>query len=101
MAELTKKIHGKRGINWYVARHVKVSKGLAAVAGPIYARAKAVKALHTETGASFVGIEEGDVDWYVFLDDNRGLDQAFAIEFGHFDKDGNWIDGIHALKPKG
>ena len=100
MAHLTKKINGNRGINWYVARHVDVAKGVDAVAGPIYARAKAKHAVHRRTGASYVGIDWNATDAIIFLDDERGLDQAFAIEFGHIDpKSGEWVEGIHALMP--
>ena len=89
---------GIEAINYYVARHVVVSKGLAAVAGPIYAKAKAKHAIHKDQGHSYVGIDQGDVDYYIYLDDDRGLDQALAIEFGYTHHiTGEWVHGIRAL----
>lgn len=37
---------------------------------------------HVDTGASYVDVEHGDIDWYVVLSDERGEKAALSIEFG-------------------
>ena len=104
MAELNMKLRGGKyvgieAINYWVARHKNVRIAVAGIGGPMAAKAKAIHAMHKDTGASYVGGEMGSTDYIIYLDDERGLDQAFAIEFGHYDKRlGRWVDGIHAIK---
>lgn len=84
-------------MNFYVARHHEVQRKLAQEAGRIFSKTKAIHAMHRDTGASYVGLEHGWVDWHIFLDDTRGVNAALSIEYGHTTKDGTWVEGIHAL----
>ena len=89
---------GIEAINYWVARHRNVDIALSTTAGPIYSRAKTIHAANRDQGHSYVGIEKGDVDYYVFLDDDRGADAAMSIEFGHTHPDtGEWVPGMYAL----
>jgi hypothetical protein len=59
------------------------------------ARAEAILAAHRVTGASRITVD-GDVDYFVSLDDARGYPAAAAIEYGR--KRRGVTSGIHALR---
>lgn len=88
-----------------VALHKDVQLRLDKEAEKIHARAEVNLAKHRDTGNSFVGIEEGDIDRYIFLEDpprwrwtkdgqyREDEGAAGAIEFGHQAPDGSWVEG--------
>lgn len=45
-------------------------------------RAEANLAIHRNSGNSQIKVEHGKIDWYVVLDDERGLKAAMSIEYG-------------------
>lgn len=94
-----------------IAHHASVHASLAKAAHALHAKAAMRLAAHRDTGASHVGIEQGDhLDWYVFLEDaepaaqtegpspNRsGKRSALSIEFGHKTRDGGRVGGLFIL----
>ncbi len=66
-------------------------------------RAEAILAEHHHDGDAYIDIEDGRVDWYVVLSDERGQAAALSIEFGregHRNDDGELVgqmDGLHIL----
>ncbi|GAB3830202.1 DUF5403 family protein [Kribbella italica] len=65
-------------------------------------RAEAGLAEHHHDGDAEIDIEDGGVDWYVVLSDERGQLAALSIEFGRepYEKDGELVggmDGLHIL----
>ncbi|MGU3502409.1 DUF5403 family protein [Mycobacterium sp. C31M] len=54
-------------------------------------------AAHRDTGAAEVTATEGDVDWFVNLEDEAAL----SIEFGHWTKEGSdsyrFVPGLYVL----
>lgn len=66
-------------------------------------KASQVLANHRDQGHSKIVVDQGDIDSYVVLDDTRGLGAALSIEFGHEDKNGNYIPGpapLHKAFPE-
>lgn len=78
--------------------HLEGVKGAAVdAAAPILGRARAIHAAHRDTGNSSVNLVLGHkTDAYVALDDPDG--NALAIEKGHFNPEGEFVDGIHCLR---
>lgn len=92
-----------------IAMHKTVQRRLDAESRKIQARAEANLAKHRDTGNSFIGIAEGDVDRYVFLEDpprwrwtkdgqyREDPGAAWDIEHGHQAPDGSWVEGTWVL----
>jgi len=75
-----------------LAHTVEVRKGLHRGAKIIAGRAKSNLSMHRDTGAAYIGSEQHDLDWVVFLGDRdpggkpasrTGKRSALSIEFGH------------------
>ncbi|QDH92971.1 hypothetical protein SEA_STEPHIG9_17 [Mycobacterium phage Stephig9] len=86
------KLYGRRYINTVVDHLPGVHAAVGEAAKDAYKRSKARLAMHTDTGNAKVTLTEGDVDWFVNLDDKA----AVSIEFGH------WVKGKYEdpAKPK-
>lgn len=88
-----------------VALHKDVQRKLDIEAEKIHGRAEVNLAKHRDTGNSNVGIEEGDVDRYIYLEDpprwrwtkdgqyREDPGAAWEIEHGHMAPDGSWVEG--------
>lgn len=87
----------KKELNTAVSRHVAVKARTKRLAMGVADRAAARHAQHHDTGDSFIGLEHGDVNWYISLNDERGLQRAWNMEFGWHDKNGEFHDGVHSL----
>lgn len=96
MATIYRRIGGRK-LTKVIATHAKVQETLDAIALKHGILAEANLRAHEDTGASRITIEEGDVDRYVVLDDDRGQDAAMSIEFGRQLPDGRRSDGAWAL----
>src|SRR5690606_38817710 len=66
----------------YFAKLPGVRAELARVAKQGGARAEAILAAHHHEGHARIVVDSGVLDWYVALDDTRGLQAALWIEFG-------------------
>lgn len=73
---------GRRNVEEIVARHVEVQTDLENRAWAIALRAEAELLAHKQDGDAYIDLVHGDIDYYVVLDDSRGLDAALSIEFG-------------------
>lgn len=93
-----------------LAHHVSVHRALHQAAYELHWRAFERLAAHRDTGASRVGIEQGDyLDWYVYLEDTEsrksegptqnasGKRSALSIEFGHLTRSGSRVGGLFVL----
>jgi len=69
-----------------LAHHSTVSHELQRQARMAGTRASVMLAGHRQDGNARIGVEKGDLDWYVFLDDERGLQAAMTIEYGRKDR---------------
>lgn len=87
----------EKGFNEMLAHHPDVQANLKRRASRVAERAAARHAAHRDTGDSYITLEHGDVDWYIVLNDERGLEHAWNIEYGQTDRDGEFRDGIHTL----
>ncbi len=79
---------GRRGIEYIAAMHVDTQHELETRAWEIALRAEANLLAHKADGHAEILLLHGDVDYYVALDDSRGLNAALSIEFGR----AGWID---------
>ncbi|MFF4244306.1 DUF5403 family protein [Streptomyces sp. NPDC001822] len=93
---------GKRQLEKRVAVLPGVQAALEEVQFEIAARAEALLLAHRQEGHATIDVENGDVDKYVILDDERGKKAALSIEYGRAeqvvvrkDKDGQpYLDVI-------
>jgi hypothetical protein len=60
-------------------------------------RAKTSLALHKHDGDAKITTTEGDVDWFVNLDDTAGQSAALSIEFGHRSKSGKLVPALYII----
>ena len=74
-----------------------VRRALKKEANRIEAMASGVLSQHRQEGHARITVTKGKLDYYVNLDDTRGDKAAAAIEYGHMDPRGFWVEGIHAL----
>ncbi|QXE37123.1 DUF5403 family protein [Streptomyces sp. GMY02] len=65
-----------------LSRHQDVQDELERVAFEIAVRAEEILIQHRADGDSSIEVEEGDVDKYVVLSDERGQKAALSIEYG-------------------
>jgi hypothetical protein len=81
MAEVFRRVGGKK-LTKIVALHRTVQSRLdqEAVEGAYRAEAELIQ--HRQDGHASIDVEEGKVDRYVVLDDERGLKAALSIEYG-------------------
>lgn len=83
--------------NDLIAHLVGVKGAVVDAASPILGRARANLAARRDTGNASVHLALGQqTDAYVVLEDPGG--NALAIEAGHFDKDGNHVEGLRVLR---
>lgn len=61
------------------------------------ARAEAILNAHRYQGHARITVD-GNIDWFVSLDDTRGQRAAAAIEYGRRGGRGGVSSGIHALR---
>ncbi|MGW6745417.1 DUF5403 family protein [Streptomyces sp. NPDC055025] len=94
-----------------LSRHQDVQDELERVVFEIAVRAEEILVQHRADGDSSIEVEEGDVDKYVVLSDERGQKAALSIEYGRAaytvtrkDKFGNefevevpGMDGLYVL----
>jgi hypothetical protein len=80
------RLMSEKALNTVVARIPGVHDALGGVARRVAGAAKGRLAVHKFQGHSRITITEGDVDWFVNLDDSRGDHAAMSIEFGHIVK---------------
>ena len=59
-------------------------------------RATTRLAQHRHDGHARITTTEGDVDWFVNLDDEDGERAAAAIEFGHT-RNGRYVPGLYII----
>ena len=83
--------------NDIVAHKDGVKRALKKEANRIEAMAAGVLSQHRAEGHARITVTKGKLDYYVNLDDTRGDKAAAAIEYGHMDPRGFWVEGIHAL----
>jgi hypothetical protein len=85
------RLHSDKTINKIVSHLPGVKAAVADAALEIGVKAEANLALHRDTGAASIEVEQGRVDSYVYLVD----DAAMSIEFGH------WVGGKYKTdKPR-
>lgn len=98
MAQVYKRVGGRK-IEKVIALHKDVQDGLDRHALRMGGTAEALLAGHRHEGHARIEVDEGDVDRYVVLSDERGQKAAMSIEFGRRpDEDGNGgMEGLRIL----
>lgn len=107
MASVYDHIRGEQ-LERLIALHVDVQASLDKHAGKVLKKAEQKLSEHKDTGNAHVGLEEGDIDRYVFLEDpdsKSGVGAAMSIEYGHMlrstgrlgDKKERWVEGLWIL----
>ncbi|WP_282703749.1 DUF5403 family protein [Streptomyces sp. CC219B] len=81
MAEIEDKVAGKK-LEEYIARMRGVQDALDETRFEVAARAEALLLQHRQEGHAHIDVEDGRIDKYVILDDERGKDAALSIEYG-------------------
>ncbi|WP_329793880.1 DUF5403 family protein [Lentzea sp. DG1S-22] len=81
MAEVYRRV-GRHRIEKLIALHRTVQDGLDDIALERAGHAEAGLAAHRHDGHASIDVEQGDIDRFVVLDDERGLMAAMSIEFG-------------------
>ncbi|MGA5019252.1 DUF5403 family protein [Streptomyces griseoincarnatus] len=83
MAEIFEYGEGdKRNLQRKVAKIRGVQDELDKVRFEVAARAEALLLQHRQEGHAHIDVEDGWIDKYVILDDERGKDAALSIEYG-------------------
>jgi hypothetical protein len=101
MAIIYDNVGGWGSLDAYIAHLPGVRRELSRTAREGGQRAEAILRAHRHAGHARITVTKGDrLDWFVNLDDTRGLRAAAAIEFGR--GPGGWhrgnAEGIHALR---
>ncbi|MEU2111520.1 DUF5403 family protein [Streptomyces sp. NPDC019507] len=73
---------GRRKLERKIAVLPGVQDALDEVRFEVAARAEALLLAHRQEGHASIDVEDGDVDKYVILDDERGKKAALSIEYG-------------------
>ncbi|UZJ26627.1 DUF5403 family protein [Rhodococcus antarcticus] len=81
MAQVFKSVNGRK-LTKLIALHETVQKRLDTIALEKGVQAQAKLDAHKVTGAARIDVEQGRVDRYVVLNDERGLSAALSIEYG-------------------
>lgn len=81
MAEVYRRV-GRQKIERLIAQHMTVQKRMDDITLERAAKAEALLAAHRHDGHASIDVEQGDIDRYVVLDDERGLLAALSIEYG-------------------
>ncbi|KOG26818.1 DUF5403 family protein [Streptomyces viridochromogenes] len=81
MAEIYER-KGRRQLEKLVALLPVVQDALDEARFEVAARAEALLLLHRQEGHASIDVEDGEVDKYVVLDDERGKKAALSIEYG-------------------
>lgn len=81
MADVYRRANGKK-VEEIIAQTADCRAGLRKEVEARAAVARSVLAAHRHEGHSEINLEEGDIDWFVALDDTRGLSAAMSIEKG-------------------
>ncbi|MER7111206.1 DUF5403 family protein [Streptomyces sp. NPDC000229] len=81
MAEVYNTVAGKK-LEEYIARMPGVQRSLDEARFEVAARAEALLLQHRQEGHAHIDVEDGRIDKYVILDDERGKDAALSIEYG-------------------
>lgn len=77
------------------AHHVTTRAGLARAAETVEMRARSNLSRHRHDGHARIDHEQGGLDHYIVLSDERGQGAAMSIEFGR----GQWIDEDGVVHP--
>ncbi|WP_405978861.1 DUF5403 family protein [Streptomyces sp. NBC_00158] len=81
MAEIEDEVGGKK-LEEFIARMPGVQRSLDEARFEVAARAEALLLQHRQEGHASIDVEDGRIDKYVILDDERGKDAALSIEYG-------------------
>ncbi|WP_394615885.1 DUF5403 family protein [Lentzea sp. JNUCC 0626] len=81
MAQVYRRVRGQK-IERLIAQHATVQKRMDDLTLEGAARAEARLGEHRHDGHARIDVEQGDIDRYVVLDDERGLMAALSIEYG-------------------
>jgi hypothetical protein len=81
VAEVYRRV-GRQKIERLVAQHATVQKRMDDITLDRAANAESALAAHRHDGHARIDVEQGDIDRYVVLDDERGLLAALSIEYG-------------------
>lgn len=98
MARIYKSVGGRK-LTKIIALHKDVQDGLDREAFRMGNKAEALLSGHRHDGHARIEVDEGDVDRYVVLSDERGQLAAMSIEYGRRpDEDGNGgMEGLRIL----
>lgn len=81
MAYVYKGLGGKKLADWLAGQDY-VQADLEARTFAMAVVAEELLLEHISSGAAFIDIDHGDIDWYVVLSDERGQKAALSIEYG-------------------
>lgn len=86
-------VNDSRATRRFLARQPKVHAEVVAVADAIGVTARALFAPHDNPGGHHIEVDEGRVDAFVSLVG----DVPWAVEYGHTQKNGEPVKGLHIL----